>query len=199
MKPITPSELGVAQAEAATVGEQQAGAASVPERGPEARAANDQQQALADALRALARREYSCVELRRRLGSKGHSDGVIHQVIEGLQADGSLSDERFAAEYVRSRIRKGYGPLRIRMELVERGIADRLAEEQLTQPASFWQHLAADACRRRFGATGADAGDASAGSGEPDKSNWNRRARFLSQRGFPADLIYRTLEGRLSD
>ncbi len=223
------------------------------------------QQLLAQALKALARREHSTVELKRKLhgyldrSSNNHSylsshttnqttDQIIEQIIEALVLDGSLSDERFAAEFVRNRIQKGYGPIRIRMDLLERGIPDRLAEDELMRPTAFWQQRAADVCQGKFGRM---QGQDQAAEGrhslahdlvpdlvrsdvieppKPDSSGehsaeledaypdspqerrqlmrdrkeaaqrrWNRCARFLSQRGFPADLIYRTLDGRLLD
>lgn len=153
------------------------------------------------ALNALARREYSIVELRRKLDTKasgmaatGRSQQHIEQVIEALTLDGSLSDERFTAEYVRTRVAKGFGPLRIRMELLERGVSDRLAEEELTRPSEFWQEQAASVCQQKFAGLLAELHE---GHGEASQQRWNRCARFLSQRGFPADLIYRTLDGRL--
>jgi|GEM_PF-3715435 len=111
------------------------------------------QQLLAQALRALARREHSTVELKRKLHGylDQASEQAVNQIIEALVLDGSLSDERFAAEFVRSRIQKGYGPIRIRMDLLERGIPDRLAEAELTRPTEFWQQQAADVCLRKFG------------------------------------------------
>ncbi len=142
----------------------------------------------------------------------------VDQVLEALLMDGSLSDERFAAEFVRSRVQKGYGPIRIRMDLLERGVPDRLAEEELTRPSEFWQELAAEVCLRKFGNLdrGESQPDPAEGSPLEDvapaerlqimkerkdaaQRRWNRCARFLSQRGFPADLIYRTLDGRLLD
>lgn len=153
------------------------------------------------ALKALARREHSSIELRRKLDSRasgmaatGRSQQHIDQVIEALTLDGSLSDERFVAEYVRTRIAKGFGPLRIRMELLERGVPDRLAEHELTRPSEFWQEQAARVCQQKFAGL---LEELHSDSSEFSQQRWNRCARFLSQRGFPADLIYRTLDGRL--
>jgi len=209
------------------------------------RATSEFQQLLAYALKSLARREHSTVELRRKLNgyvdrSTGRSDSHsgsdldrppgtaedhISRVIEALILDGSLSDERFASEFVRSRIRKGYGPIRIRMDLLERGVPDRLAEDELTRPTEFWQQQAAEVCQRKFGdrqneqfldilpqaksasdaleefddASPEEARQLTLDRKEVAQRRWNRCARFLSQRGFPADLIYRTLDGRLLD
>ena len=213
------------------------------------RTTSDFQQLLAYALKSLARREHSSVELRRKLNgyvdrstgrsdshSGSHSDSHldrhagtaddhISRVIEALILDGSLSDERFASEFVRSRIRKGYGPIRIRMDLLERGVPDRLAEDELTRSTEFWQQQAAEVCQRKFGdrqneqfldvlpqaksasdaleefdeASPEEARQLMLDRKEVAQRRWNRCARFLSQRGFPADLIYRTLDGRLLD
>jgi regulatory protein len=213
--------------------------ASFRQPGSGGREQSDFQKLLAYALKALARREHSTVELRRKLdsyldrqsdrarsadelspgSSRGGAEDVISRVIDALVLDGSLSDERFAAEFVRSRVLKGYGPIRIRMDLLERGVPDRLAEDELTRPSEFWQQQAAEVCVRKFGDP--QALDAQAASDrlsldleeaspaeirqlmkdrkEAAQRRWNRCARFLSQRGFPADLIYQTLDGRLLD
>jgi len=180
-------------------------------RSPTTKRESEFQVLLGYALKALARREHSSVELRRKLDAKasggaatGRSQQHIGQVIDALKLDGSLSDERFAAEYVRVRVAKGFGPLRIRMELIERGVPDRLAEEELTRSAEFWQEQAAAVCQQKFAGVLdelhqgiGDQGIVDQGTGEKAQQRWNRCARFLSQRGFPADLIYRTLDGRL--
>ncbi|MEM7220040.1 MAG: regulatory protein RecX [Pseudomonadota bacterium] len=168
-----------------------AGGSSLFERQPAADSEQAERTRLMDyALRQLARREHAAVELRRKLMARARGgELMVRQVIEDLTADGSLSDERFASEYARSRIRKGYGPLRIRMELLEKGVSDRLADEALAVPEAYWEQQAAAACEKKYG-TSVCGDDAALGQ---------RMARFLSQRGYPADLIYRALDGRLCE
>jgi regulatory protein len=66
--------------------------------------------ALNSALRILARRDHSSVELAQKLMRRGHAEDVVQQVIsECLRLDGMK--------------RKGVGTQRIRHELLKRGLA----------------------------------------------------------------------------
>lgn len=142
----------------------------------DARAARD------TAFRLLAQREHSTDELRRKLKKRGYGAATITTVVESLDAAHSVSDARFAESFVRARSERGQGPLRIRAELRERGVTDGVVDEVMTATADFWLELAQKARVKRFG------------SALPsDRDAWNRQARFLAQRGYPADLIYRTL------
>jgi regulatory protein len=134
------------------------------------------------AVRLLARREHSKDELRRKLKRRGHPDATIETVVMTLSEAAYVSDARFADSFVRVRSERGQGPLRIRAELRQRGVEETLADELLTETADFWIERARSARRKRFG------------DAVPETRNdWNRQARFLAQRGFPADLIYRAL------
>lgn len=175
------------------------------------------------ALRLLSIREHSVQELIRKLLAKGHQEKLVHRVIEDMKEQGLVSDQRFAESFVRGRIAKKQGPILICAELRERGVSERILEDVLTQPSEFWLQLAQEARDKRFTSrpTYADSalfaaandteqdGEADTHEGqkeelgeEPDgeKANeqaqayWTRQARFLSRRGFPADLIYRVLE-----
>ena len=134
------------------------------------------------ALRLLARREHSTDELRRKLKKRGYAAATIAIVVASLDDVHSVSDVRFAESFVRVRSERGQGPLRIRAELRERGVTDGIVDEVMTATADFWLERAQKARVKRFG-------------DEPptDRDAWNRQARFLAQRGYPADLIYRTL------
>lgn len=134
------------------------------------------------ALRLLARREHSTDELHRKLIRRGYSEETIVEVVASLRDSSSVSNERFAESFVRVRAERGQGPLRIRAELRERGIEDRLVDELLTTAADDWLARAQKARVKRFGIAPPASRDA-----------WNQQARFLAHRGYPAELIYRTL------
>jgi len=134
------------------------------------------------AFRLLAQREHSTDELRRKLRRRGYATATIAIVVESLDASRSVSDARFAEGFVRVRSERGQGPLKIRAELRERGVSDGIVDEVMTATADFWLDLADKARIKRFG-----------NALPADRDAWNRQARFLAQRGFPADLIYRTL------
>lgn len=132
----------------------------------------------AAAVRLLAQREHSrhelLVKLRRRLGP----EDLLQQVLNDLEQRGLLSDARFAESYVAMRIRKGYGPLRIRAELGQRGLDEALIEVNLDLGPEQWRSRLAAVAVQRFGETV-----------PTSRAEQARHARFLEYRGFPESLI----------
>lgn len=126
----------------------------------------------------LARREHSALELRRKLDKSGFDSAEIEHVLAQLQQADLQSDERFAESYVRSRINRGYGKTRIRVELQERGVADELISDSLQQAEVDWFALAAEVRRKRFGEQNPD-----------DFKSRAKQQRFLQYRGFSHDEI----------
>lgn len=74
------------------------------------------------ALRLLTRREYSAMELCDKLKQKGFSPNDVQSALHECQRLGYQSDGRFVENYIRVRIHQGYGPLKIRQELKNKGI-----------------------------------------------------------------------------
>ena len=141
------------------------------------------------ALRLLGRREYSIVEMRRKLVARGFGAPQVDGVLGGLTDERLLSDERFAESFTRMRIERGQGPIRIRAELRERGVPDAVIDGVTTHTGDFWITCARRVLSRRFGR-----GAVGLAAGAPiSREEWQRRARFLAQRGFPSDLIGRAL------
>ncbi len=138
----------------------------------------------AAAIRLLAQREHSRHELEAKLARRFSDAALCGQVLDGLEGRGLLSDERFTEQYVNSRMRKGFGPLRIRAELRERGVADELIEAWLDLSAEEWLAQLRDAAQGRFG-----------DSPLQDARSQSKQARFLQYRGFPESLIRRYLWG----
>ena len=138
------------------------------------------------ALGLLARREHSVQELLRKLRSKGGAESICLVVVAELTRLDLQSDDRFAEVYTYSRVSKGFGPLRIRQDLRRRGINDATVEDHLTFDAGYWMEIAERARHKRFKGAVPETGN-----------GWNTQARFLAQRGFPSDLIYRVLGEQL--
>ena len=90
------------------------------------------------ALRYLSRREYGIEELRRKLLQRGMDSGIAEKVVSDLAAADLVSDQRFTEMYVRMRIRRLFGPLKIRGELRSRGIADYLIAEAMPSEPETW-------------------------------------------------------------
>jgi regulatory protein len=130
------------------------------------------------ALKLLATREHSRAELSRKLHSRGFDAALVDAVIERLTLIGAIDEARLAEQYVAERAGKGFGPLRIRAELREKGLPDDLFDHHLRATEGAWLDYLAAAHDRRFGA-----------SQPTDRAEYARRGRFLEQRGFPAEMI----------
>ena len=135
------------------------------------------------ALRLLARREHSRLELARKLIRKGWSEPVVEQVVDELAEANLQSDERYAESYVRQRVDKAYGPVRIRAELAERGIDQGQAARAMAAESPDWFAIAADWYEKRFGS-------------EPpaDLKEKSRRQQALARRGFAHEHIRELME-----
>lgn len=137
------------------------------------------------ALGLLARREHSEQELVRKLAARGYNIDDVTRVVADLRRDGSLSDQRFTDSFIYSRIQRGYGPLRIRQELRERGIDDGIITATLDNVGKDWMSRLVEVRTKKFGA-----------SIPSDYSERARQSRFLQYRGFSPDQIRRLFGGK---
>ncbi len=123
----------------------------------------------------LSRREHSAKELRHKLELRSFEPGHIDAALEYLTSKGLLNEQRFVECYVHSRIQRGYGSVRIRAELRERGVdsADWSPDEGID-----WFELALNARQKRFGTRS-----------PIDFKERAKQMRFLQQRGFTGEQI----------
>ena len=140
--------------------------------------------ALDTAVRMLARREHSAFEIRRKLKQRDIDEAEIEQAVERLQQEGLLSDERYAESYIYMRMGKGYGPLRIALELRERGVAESDYRHCLYDPDIDWRSVLKAACDKKFGNRRTC----------DDYQEKAKRIRYLQYRGFALDAIHELLE-----
>ena len=131
----------------------------------------------------LARREHSALEIRQKLKQKGYDGAAISEALEQLQAADWQSDERFTEAYIRSRRNRGYGPVRIALELKERGIAEALYSSQLHATDEVWIDACRDEYRRKY-----------RGTDVADFEERARRMRFMQYRGFTLDAIHGVID-----
>lgn len=129
-------------------------------------------------LQYLSRREHSQQELLQKVAVKGFARQDIMPVIEELTELGLQSNERFAESYARSRVHKGYGPLRIQAELQQRGAGDCYFDMAVEDIAGSWQNLLEQVYSKKYG-----------GLRSLDFKEKLRHSRFLQQRGFPNDMV----------
>ena len=97
------------------------------------------------AMDLLARREHGRVELARKLRQRGAPPDLIEQALDRLCEQGLLSESRYLESFVRSRANAGYGPLRIREELAQRGLPRADIEQALRDSGFDWSEAAARA------------------------------------------------------
>jgi regulatory protein len=134
------------------------------------------------ARRLLASREHSRLELTHKLRARGFGGTEIAQALDRLVAEGALDESRLAEQYIAERAAKGFGPLRIRAELLAKGLSDSLIDPHLDTMRDDWGAYMAEIYDRRFGS-----------EPPPDHAEYARRGRFLEQRGFPPEMIRRFL------
>ena len=135
----------------------------------------------------LARRDFSRAGLRERLLRRfgAAAEPEIDRVLDRLEIDGLLSEERFAESFIRARASR-FGPARLRHELLRRGLPAERIDSALKLHAQDEYSAARAIWARRFA------------SSPPDARESARQARFLSARGFSHEVIRRVLRERES-
>jgi len=132
------------------------------------------------AMDLLARREYGCRELERRLQRADFPAVLISETCAALQSEGLLSDERFVESFITARRSRGQGPVRIRAELRERGVDEALISTALDPRDPDWLDCLREVHQKRF-----------AGKFPETLNERARQQRFLGYRGFTAEQIRR--------
>ncbi|WP_447788570.1 recombination regulator RecX [Pseudomonas farris] len=140
------------------------------------------------AMDLLARREHGRVELTRKLRQRGALPDMIDTALDRLTEEGLLSESRYLESFVSYRARSGYGPLRIREELSQRGLQRTDIELALRESGINWQEQLEDTWRRKF-----------AGHLPIDARERAKQGRFLSYRGYSMEMISRLFSGRGMD
>ena len=132
----------------------------------------------------LARREYGQTELIKKLADKGYDRSVAEQAVNKLTEDGLQNDQRFAEAFVQSRINQGKGPVRIRLDLGQRGVGDAVIELAIEDASANWFELARSVRLRKFG-----------NAIPPGFKAKAKQMRFLQYRGFEQDHVQAAFNG----
>jgi len=138
------------------------------------------------ALDLLASREHTKFELQRKLIAKGFEAREIATVVQELEKQGLQSDKRFVESYVTMRSKRGFGPIRIKAELCERGVDQELIEQFLSDYKSTWVELAKSTRSKKFGY-----------EIPGDIREQAKQMRYLYYKGFDADLVRKILNSKL--
>lgn len=134
---------------------------------------------LAKAMKLLARRDHSVRELQQKL-KPYYPTHEIENVIERCLQENWLNDARFAESYIRSRSSGGYGPLRIALELQQKGVEKETIRLAFHEAKIDWQALLLRLLARR----------------QPLPDDIAARYKLqnaLQRKGFSLDLIQRCL------
>ncbi|WP_180682908.1 recombination regulator RecX [Tepidicella baoligensis] len=132
------------------------------------------------ALRLLAQREHSRQELERKLRSHAAGPQELEALLDALEAEGWLSDERFAEALGRQRAAR-YGLRRVRADLRAKGVDETLIRATLASLEGSEADRARQAWTRKFG--------------QPPRSAAERarQIRHLLAKGFAPDLVARVV------
>lgn len=140
----------------------------------------------ATAFALLAKREYSKNDLIKKLLSFNASLEEVDALALELEQSHYQSDQRMAGMLVRSQVRQGRGPERIKQALKKHQIETELASEDLQQIDWFEEALVLKI--RKFGEEIVS-----------DPKIKARQIRFLQYRGFSMDIILKVVHHQISD
>ena len=135
--------------------------------------------AVAYALRATANAPMSEARLRERLTTRGNDEDVVDDALARCRDQGIVDDEAFARAFVNERLAGGHAPLRIRMDLRNRGLTEDTIDAALAPAeASDTDAAAFDLAKQRAARLrGVDA-----------ETAYRRTVSFLARRGYTDGL-----------
>ncbi len=86
------------------------------------------------ALRLLGRREYSVFELKEKLDkSFPDKEKEISLILEKFQEKNWLSDRRYCEVFIKDKIIKKQGPIKIKIKLSDKGVDSELIDKSLNE------------------------------------------------------------------
>ena len=134
------------------------------------------------ALDLVSRREHSRHELMQKLDKRyQETSPIIEEVLDKLEINKILDDERFAEMYLNSRARKGFGPKKIEMELNSRKV-NSLFISNAIEAYENWLENAQKVLQKKF-----------KDQKPEDYQSKMKQKQFLFSRGFSAPIIDKLL------
>ena len=134
------------------------------------------------ALRALASREYTRVEIAAKLRSFEEEPGQLDKILDELQAKDFINDQRAADSLVHRRAGR-LGASRVLHELRAKGVDAATVSQAATQLKATELARAAEVWRKKFGDPAVDS------------DQRIKQMRFLAGRGFAPEVIRRVVSG----
>ena len=138
------------------------------------------------AFAVLTRKEYSKKDLIEKLALYAENHEEVLTLVEELSRENYQSDQRVAEMVVRSQIRKGKGPNRIKLALRAKSIDKELAQNDMNE--IDWYDEAYQLKVKKYGV------DVS-----KDPKIKAKQIRFLQYRGFEMDAIMKAISRKNRD
>lgn len=140
----------------------------------------------AQALRLLARREHTRLELERKLAPRAGDAAELAALLDEFTRCGWLSELRLAEQFAHAR-RGKFGSSRIRRELLERGVSEESLAGVMPELAAGDLEAARAVWQRKFGVSARD------------RAERARQVRFMQGRGFALDTIMKVIRSERGD
>tara|TARA_B100001093_G_scaffold236364_1_gene226431 strand:+ start:131 stop:580 length:450 start_codon:yes stop_codon:yes gene_type:complete len=126
----------------------------------------------------LSRREHSKYELVSKLKPRVDSSDKLFQEIEKLADQNLQSDERFSESYMRSRYNSGFGPSRIKYDLLTRRVAESIINNAFKELDLNWIEKLEKENLKKYG-----------NDNPKSVQELSKRIKFFIQRGFEKEMI----------
>jgi len=134
------------------------------------------------ALDLASRREHSRHELMQKLDKRyPETSPIIEEVLDKLEGNKILDDERFTEMYLNSRARKGFGPKKIEMELHSKKV-DSFFISNAVEAYESWLENAQRELKKKF-----------KDQKPTDYQSKMKQKQFLFTRGFSSPIIDKIL------
>lgn len=134
----------------------------------------------ARALRFLAAREHSRLELEQKLARHSDDAQAIAAALDDLTAKGFISEQRVAESVLYQRAPR-LGTARVAQELRRKGLSDAVIADAVEQLRRSERQRAQAVWQKKFGAAPTDARERA------------RQMRFMAGRGFAAEVVRRVV------
>lgn len=131
------------------------------------------------ALKLLTRRDHSRAELRAKLAVAAATEDELDAVLDRLQSERLLSDQRFATQRVIARARR-FGNARLKQDLRQHGVGDDDIASALPEGGDETERCHA-VWSRKFGSL------------PQTEAERGKQMRFLQYRGFSSEAIRQTM------
>ena len=133
-------------------------------------------------MNALSRREHSEKEIYLKFINLVDSKNNLLEEIVKLKEEGLISNQRYAEAYIRSRFHSGFGPVRIKYELGQKGVIETIIIKAFQETDLDWDDKLKSEFKKKYE------------SNEVKNLNINKISKFFLYRGFDLEKISKLIK-----